>query len=221
MNTLPFSIKESLIFGWEAFLAHYTVFVPIVFLSMAISFANDYIAKHELGSIIIYSAFLLGTIAQIVLGMGLTKIALKITAGEAIAFDDVFSATHLFFKYVGANFLYMLTVFFGFFLLIFPGFFWLVSYWLFQYILIDRETGVFASLAEAKRLSQGVRWVLFKFIMAVVGLNIAGALIFMAGLFFTIPTTVAAAAYVYRALRKRLEPERILEQTNIVMQATK
>ena len=46
--------------------------------------------------------------------------------------------------------------------------------------------------------------------MAVVGvLNLAGALAFFVGLFFTIPITAVAAAHVYRILQKRLEPEPI------------
>ena len=207
----PFSIKDSLICGWEAFLAHYTVFVPVVFLSLAISFISNYIGKDGLSTITV-ATVVLGSIAQVIIGMGLTKIALKITRGEPVAFDDAFSTAHLFFSYLGANLLYGLIVAAGFLLLIIPGVLWMVTYWLFQYILIDKESGALVSLSEAKHISKGVRWPLFKFMMVVIALNIAGAITFMIGLFFTVPVTVVATAYVYRILQKRLEPEQIEEQ---------
>lgn len=211
MNNHPFSIKESLIFGWESFVAHYRVFVPVVFLSVAISFITNYIGKDGLSAIAI-ATMVLGGIAQIIIGMGLTKIALKITISEPIAFDDIFSTSHLFFSYLGASILYGFMVFAGFLLLIVPGLLWMAAYWLFQYVLIDKEIGAFASLLEAKRISKGVRGPLLKFIMVVILLNIAGAMAFMIGLFVTMPITVIASAYVYRILQKRLEPEQAAEQ---------
>jgi len=199
MNESSFSIKESLIYGWEAFLAHYSVFVPVVFLSVAISFASEFITKHEFG-ILGYLAIMLGVIAQIIMGMGITKIALKITAGESVVFDDVFSQTHLFFLYIGGNIVYGLIVCVGLLLFIVPGFIWMVSYWFFPYVLIDKELGVWVALSEAKRISKDVRWELFKFMMVMGALNIAGVLTFFVGLFITIPITAVATAHVYRQL---------------------
>ena len=48
--------------------------MPVVFLSVAISFASEFITKHEFG-ILGYLAIMLGVIAQIIMGMGITKIA--------------------------------------------------------------------------------------------------------------------------------------------------
>ena len=175
MNEKPFSIREALLFGWEAFLAHYSVFVPAVFLSIAISFASEFIMKREFVDVLGYTAITLGVIAQIIVGMGIAKIALKITAGEPVVFDDVFSPTHLFFRYVGGNILYGLIALGGLLLLIVPGLVWLVSYWFFQYVLIDKEPGVFTALSEAKRISKGARWELFKFMIVASVLNLAGA----------------------------------------------
>jgi len=208
MKEPPFSIKQSLIFGWEAFKAHHRLFVPIVFISIAISIVTEYIGNRDmLGLGLIAMAF--GFIAQIIVGMGLTKIALKITAGETVAFDDIFAPTHLFFTYIGAAVVYALIVLGGLLLLIVPGLIWLVSYWLFQYVLIDQERGAFAALGEAKRISTGVRRHLFLFMLAGGILNLAGILAFLLGLFITIPVTTVAGAHVYRQLQKRFEAERV------------
>ena len=200
---MPFSIKESLIFGWEAFFAHYKVFVPVVFISMAISLVSEYIVKDNF-SLLALSVCTVGAIAQIIIGMGLTKIALKISAGEPVIFDDVFSVTHLFFPFIGAGLLYVLIVLAGLLLFVIPGFIWLISYWLYQYVLIDREVGIWAALSEAKRLSQGARWHMCKFMFVVCILNVAGMLTFFIGLFLTIPITAVSTAYVYRKLLERV-----------------
>lgn len=200
-NNPLFSIKESLIFGWESFVVHYRIFVPVVFLSVAISFASEFIANHNIGTLM-YIALVVGTIAQIIVGMGVMKLALKVTAGEPITFDDAFSVTHKFFLYLASAFLYVLIVLGGLVLFIVPGLLWLVSYWLFPYVLIDTEVGVLAALSEAKRISKGARWQLFQFMCVTVVLNLAGALAFFVGLLATIPLTAIATAHVYRQLVK-------------------
>lgn len=199
MNEKLFSIREALVQGWEAFLAHYMVFIPAVSLSVVISFVSEFIATREFG-MLGYLAIALGIIAQIIVGMGIIKISLKITAGESVAFDDIFSQTHLFFSYVGGNILYGFIVFAGLLLLIIPGFLWLVSYWFFPYVLIDKESGIFAALSEAKRISKGIRLELFKFMIVMGALNLAGVLTFFVGLFITVPITAVATAHVYRSL---------------------
>jgi len=219
MKDPPFSIKESLIVGWEAFKVHYRLFAPIVFISIAISLAAEYIGNRDtLGLGLIVMA--VGFIAQIIVGMGLIKIALSITAGGTPVFDDIFSPTHLFFSYIGAAVLYALIVLGGFLLLIVPGLIWLVSYWLFQYALIDQERGAFAALAEAKRISRGVRWHLFLLILTTGMLNFAGVLVFFVGLFITIPVTTVATAHIYRQLQKRLEPEQAESKSREALEAT-
>lgn len=194
---------------------HHRVFLPIIFISIAISFVTEYINKESAFATITIVATMFGILADLIIALGLVKIGLKITAGEPIAFDDIFSATHLFFSYIGALILYMLIVIGGFLLLIVPGLLWLASYWLFPYVLVDKENGIFAALLEAKRISKGARWHICLFMLVSGILNIAGALIFLVGLFITIPLTSSATAYIYRILQKRAEPELIPEQAKI------
>jgi uncharacterized membrane protein len=217
VNTPPFSIHDSLTFGWEAFKAHYNVFIPVIFLTGVISVLSKYVGDRD-ASILMGVALILGAVAQIIVGMGLTKIALNITAGKPAAFDDIFSVTHLFFAYVGATILYGLIVLGGFLLLIIPGIMWLVSYWLFQYALVDKGLGVLDALSEAKRISKDVRWPLFKFMVVTGVLNIVGIAAFGIGLFVTIPITAVATAYVYRALQKRFVLEQTEEEKTVLMQ---
>lgn len=198
-KALPFSIQESLFVGWEALQTHYRIFIPLVLLSVFISLVSEYLGSRAV-NILYIAAFVLGVVAQIIIGMGLIKIALKITVGEIVALNDVFSVTHLFFLYIGASILYGLIILGGLLLLVVPGLVWLVTYWLFSYVLVDTECGVMTAFSEAKRISKGARWHIFLFIAITGILNIAGVLAFFIGLFITIPITAVATAHVYRKL---------------------
>lgn len=195
----PFSIQESLLIGWEALQTHYHVFIPLVLLSVAVSFVNEYLGNRSV-NVLYTAAIVLGVVAELIVGMGIIKVALKITAGETVMLNDVFSVTHLFFFYIGASILYGLIVLGGLLLLVVPGLIWLVTYWLFSYVLIDTECGVMTALSEVKRISKGARWHIFLFMAVTVILNIAGVLAFFIGLSITIPITVVATAHVYRKL---------------------
>ena len=68
-NATPtFSIKESLIFGWEAFLLHYRIFIPAMFLTLVISFLPEFIGKDYSNGITVI-ALVLGMIVQIIVGL--------------------------------------------------------------------------------------------------------------------------------------------------------
>jgi hypothetical protein len=211
MREAPFSIKESLIFGWHAFKAHHRVFIPVVGLMVAISLVSQFVGGHD-DTIVTGIALVLATVAQIIIGMGIVKLSLKAAMGLPIAFDDIFSVSHLFFSYIGAALLYGLIVLGGFLLLIVPGIIWLITYWLFQYALVDKELGALAALAEAKRISKSVKLPLFIFMVVTGALNLAGAVLLIVGLVITIPVTALATAHVYGILQKQnsaKEPEEV------------
>ena len=199
--------KKALQFGWERFKETYHIFVPALFIIIGLEFVMGYLEKSEIGEVLVVIALLLGSIAEIIISMGLMKISLLIVDGEGVIFDDIFSVTHLFFSFIGASLLYGLIIVGGIILLIVPGMIWAVTYWLFQYALIDREKGAMDALSTAKEASGGVRWQLAQFMVVLVAINIAGMLAFGVGLFVAIPVTTIASAYVYRALAVRAEQD--------------
>ena len=103
------SIEEALIAGWEAFLGHYRVFISIMAISLLLSLMNEYV-KSRVAYPVYTTTAVLGVIAEILIGMGTIKIALNIIDGKEVAFDDMFSVTHLFFSYLGATILYCLII---------------------------------------------------------------------------------------------------------------
>jgi uncharacterized membrane protein len=92
----------------------------------------------------------------------------------------------------------------GLILLIVPGIYLGLKYQFFSYLIVDKELGVLDSLKESSQITQGVKWQLFGFSLALIGINILGALAFGIGLLVTIPLTVVAHVFVYRKLSTRL-----------------
>ncbi|TSC78935.1 MAG: hypothetical protein G01um101429_611 [Parcubacteria group bacterium Gr01-1014_29] len=76
MQTPPFSIQEALIAGWEALQTHYRVFIPLVLLSVSISFVDEYLSNRGMHPLYI-AAITLGVVAQIIIGMGLINCELR------------------------------------------------------------------------------------------------------------------------------------------------
>jgi uncharacterized membrane protein len=196
--------KEALLYGWEKFKETYQIFVPALIVIIGLELVMGYLEKAEVSEFLVIGVLILGSIAEVIISMGLMKISLKIVDGEDVAFDDIFSVTHLFFSFLGASILYGLIVAGGMLLLIVPGLVWLVTYWLFQYAVVDRERGAIDSLRAAKEASEGVRWQLALFMGTLVIVNVAGFMALGIGLFITVPVTTIAGAYVYRALAVRV-----------------
>ena len=149
----------------------------------------------------------------IVILMGLVKIALRFCDNEKGKFSDLFSQYRLFFKYLFACILYILIVYGGVILLIIPEIIWAIKFWFFDYFIIDKGMGPIEALEESYAITTGIKWNLFVFFLALIGINILGALALVVGLFATIPTTIVAAAFVYRKLLAQIEEENV--QTSV------
>ena len=120
-------------------------------------------------------------------------------------FADLFSCFPLFFKFLFSYILYSLIVCGGYVLLIIPGIIWGIKFWFFDYFVIDKWLGPVEALKKSYGITTGVKWNLFVFFLAVIGINLLGALCLLIGLFVTIPTTMVATAFVYRKLLAQTE----------------
>ena len=88
----------------------------------------------------------------------------------------------------------------GLILLIIPGIYLAIKYQFFSFLIVDKNMGIMESFKKSEEMTQGVKMNLLLFSLALAGINILGALVFLVGLIVTIPTTVMATVYVYRKL---------------------
>ncbi len=202
MTIQKFSKREAISFGWNT-MNHNLGF----FIGFLIAWGLLYIIPAVIAEITGKENVFLGAILRladftltIIILMGLVKTALRFCDNEKGRFSDLFSQYGLFFRYLFARILYGLIVFGGTLLLIVPGFIWGIKFCFFEYFVIDKGLGPIEALKKSSAITKGHKWNLFVFFLMISGINLLGALCLFVGLFATIPTTIIAAAFVYRKL---------------------
>ncbi|MDX9703209.1 MAG: hypothetical protein RBU23_09215 [Candidatus Auribacterota bacterium] len=146
----------------------------------------------------VYSIFIF--LLQVYLMCGMLRIVLKIYGDEEVSFADLFSGLPYLKVYSVATFLYGLIVSVGLLLLIVPGVIWSIKYVFFHFLVLDKQMQAIDSLKKSSRITDGVKWKLFLFFILMYLFNIAGVCLLFVGLFFTIPMSFLALAYIYHEL---------------------
>lgn len=143
---------------------------------------------------------LLLTAVQIFLSLGFTKLMLLLVQDAYVTVADMFNNFRIFFSYFVASFIYGLAVSVGLLLLIAPGIWIAIRFQFFPYFIIENGDPSLVALQKSYNLSQNLLLELFVFGVAVVFLNIIGALLFGIGVILTYPLTTMATAIIYRSL---------------------
>lgn len=197
-----FSMGQAIEFGWNTTKNNLGFFIGLMIIAgliLIVPGTLSQITKHYARALsIIFS--IVSFILQIVIGMGLIKIALKFCDNKKAELSDLFSCSHLFFKYLFGSVLYGLVVSAGMILLIIPGFIWAIKFYFFSYFIVDKGLESVEALKRSSAITDGVKWDLLLFGLLLFGINLIGAIPFFLGWFVTIPTTMIAMAFVFRKL---------------------
>jgi len=204
-----FSIKESLSAGWQAFKANLSVFVAFGAAMLGVWFVEQVGISIANASGPAKPAFLAlvtvaARVAQIWLQLGLFRMALKLADGQTVSTDDFLRSSGDFFGFLLASVLYGLVVGAGMILLVVPGIIWAVRYGAYGFVVADEHVDPVAALKRSAALTEGLGWQLFVFGLALIGVNMLGAMALGVGLLATVPVTAVAAARVYRVLVARM-----------------
>jgi len=200
---VPFSSVEALGFGWAKTKANLRPLLAIgalgaflVLLERALTTSADDDGLGWLLSLAI-------RVLQVGVMLIYARVALRVHDGESLnlAAGDLLAD---FFPYLVTCILQGLIVAVGFVLLIVPGVIWGVKFAYMGFVVIDQRADPIEALRESARLTHGVKWRLLKFGLLCLAVNLVGAIALGIGLFVTIPTTVVAAAYVFRRLQGRV-----------------
>lgn len=202
------SIKETLAEGWQALKANLPVFVAVGLVGLGIWMAEQIglgiaNASGSLKPFLVTVTNLAARLAQLWLQLVLIRMALKVVDGQPVSVDELSRSAPDFLSFLLASVLYSLVVTGGMILLIVPGVIWAVRYGLYGFVVANEHVDPVEALKRARVLSDGVRWELFVFGLALIGVNILGAMALGVGLLATIPITAVAAARVYRQLAAR------------------
>ncbi len=203
----PFSIEESLSFGWRQTRAHSRLLFQILLTLFAINVAH-LIVMRVLGQSLV--GFLSGValvVAEVVIGIGLTYVCLKIAKGQGPTYGDVAPPLPLLWQFVAASFITGIIMFVGFLLLIIPGIYFMLRYSLVRFAALEEGMGIVGALHASAKATAGVKWRLLLFLLVIIAINLLGALCFLVGLLITVPVTTIAWAHVYQALHHRTRVE--------------
>ena len=203
-KTLPRS--ETIRFGWDIaklnlvfFIKLFIVFIVVTYAAQALKTEFDGRATLLAGIFLIVS-IVIGTIME----LGFLKIVLNFADSKPSTISTLFSITsaRTVINYFVADTVFGVLVIVGLFLLIVPGIYLALKFQYYQYLIVDKDMGIIDAFKKSSRLTEGVKWELFKFDLTLILIGIAGALALMVGLVLAIPTTMTADAKMFRKLQK-------------------
>jgi uncharacterized membrane protein len=200
--THHFSIGESLRFGWEKTKAHSRLLFQAVLTLFAVQIASAIVSRVLAHTFIGIAAQIVLFVLSVYLGVGLTVIVLRIARGEHTSYGDIMPDTALVWRFFLAGLLSGVLMFLGLVLLIVPGIYLALRYSMVRFAVIDGAS-VTDSLRKSAELTAGVKWHLLWFSLALIAINIVGAILLLVPLLVTVPVTMIAYAHVYQKLHGR------------------
>lgn len=200
--TTKFSKREAIKFGWQTmkqnfwFFAGLLIVVALIFIIPNV--VSDLLEEENLA--LSFAADIIGAVLGIIVTLGLIKISLNFCDNIKGEISVLFSQYRLFFIFLFGVILYNLAVLAGLILLVIPGAYLAIRLQFYRYFIVDKRSRITESLKKSWEITRGSFWNLFLFGLLMVLINMAGALVFLIGLFATVPTTLVAVAFVYRKL---------------------
>ena len=194
-----FSIQEAFTAGWNIFLAHWQLFLIIQIATSGVLLMASFFVERTLeGTALRLFADVLRLGLQLIIGLGLMFVYLRVFDGEHTEPLDIFDPLPLFWGYAGVMILYMLGVGLGLVLLVVPGVILAAGWSLAHYVVIETNSNPVDALKLSWKKTEGhkLNIVLFGLIACVA--NFLGMLLFGLGLLITLPVTGLAYAFVYR-----------------------
>jgi len=208
MSEERFNMGEAVKFGWETMKRNIGFFIALLVVAFLIENVPGAIAEYAgeefpiISFVLQFTGLILGFVVQI----GLPKISLKFCDNIKGKLDDLLSSFDILLPFIAASIIYMLIIIAGMLLLVIPGIIWGIQFSLYPYYIVDKKLGPIEALKASSRATIGAKWDLLLFWLLIALINIAGFLVFLVGLFATIPTSMVAYAYVYRRLAEKLDP---------------
>lgn len=200
MNTASFSIKEAIGFGWAMTKEKFWFLMAVLAVSAFFAIIPDVVDTFTNNRPILFLAQVASFVLGFVIDAGLVYILLRLHDGKEVKVSDVFSQYPITFRYFVASVIYALMILLGLLFLIIPGIYIALRYQFFNYSLIDKQGDIVSSFKRSAEITEGHKWHLFRFVLALIGVNLLGLLALGVGIFVTIPLSMLAVVYVYRKL---------------------
>lgn len=166
-------------------------------------FLNTYRYRLPFPKEVYYFLSFILWVLSMLMAAGFLKITLKLSRDQKAEISELFSTGDVLVSYILASICYGLAVFGGMILLIVPGIMFGIMLQMYGYLVVDQKMGPINSLKWSREITRGSRWQLFLFGLMLALFNLAGLLCLIIGLFFTLPASAIAIAYIYDRLEGR------------------
>jgi uncharacterized membrane protein len=198
-------IEKAVRFGWDTFkknvefilAVEIAALFAVAIVNWAAALTEKISAYHEVA--IAVADFVL----SMIISLGALKIALKYRDGKKVEFANMFDGFGILPAFMAAAVLSSLAVGLGLMFLIVPGIVIGVRFMFYGLVIVEEEVGPIESIQQSIRITSGVGFDLFLFMMLLAAINFLGVLALGLGLFVSIPVSYLATAYVYRDLKLR------------------
>lgn len=199
----PFSSTEALRFGWATTRANLKPLLILGLVGAFLGLLSQSLTSPGTNDGLRALMNLFVQVLQIALTMVWIRVALRLHDGQKLDWARPAELLGDFFTFLLTWVLYGLLVAVGLLLLIVPGVLWGLKFGFVGFLVVERKLDPIEAFRESSRLTRGVKGPLFVFALLFVGVNLLGVIALVVGLFVTVPTTVIAAAYVFRRLQAR------------------
>ncbi|WP_236581077.1 hypothetical protein [Rhodococcus sp. T7] len=205
-----FSVGDAIGYGWNKFKDNALIWIGILLIAAVIQVVLNLIFGGFSTSSDMSSAFsvwrIIGSIVTTIVGYlinaALVRGALHEVDGNKPAFGSFFQFTNVG-AIIIASVIIGIASIIGFFLLVIPGLIVVfLTWWTLQFVIDQNEDAITGIKSSFRTISQNVGPVLL-LALALVGINIVGAILCGVGLLVSIPITIIASTYAYRVLTGR------------------
>ena len=176
MATKLFTVKDSLLYGWKTFKKHWqfliAVFAIVVISGMIPNWLHDWARDNMPNITFIFS--IISWLIQMVTGIGVIVISLKIVDGKKPKLSEIYSHYPLLLNYFLGSLIYGVVTLLGFILLIIPGIIWGIKYQYTTYLIIDRGMSPMDAFRKSGKITQGHKTKLFWLGFAYIGITLLG-----------------------------------------------
>ena len=189
--------------SWEVFLKRPWLIIAAFAAAFVVSTISGFVAQGLIdngadpvsASIVnVFDFFVI----QVFVGMGLTAFALKADNDtENLRFADLWAPRH-YWKYLLTSLLVSAIGIAGILLFVIPGIIAAILLLFAPYLVIDRGLGPIDAIKTSFEKTKEHFWALLLLLVAIILLNIAGALLLGVGLIVTMPVSFLAVIHAYR-----------------------
>jgi hypothetical protein len=200
----PISIERALRSGWETARTNLRPLVGLAAVGGVLGLLQNALSAPTGRAGFLRGLLSLGiSVLQVMLSMVWIRTALRLRSGHTPDLTHWNEVLPRFWSYFLTTMLLGLIVGVGLLFLIVPGVIIGLMFAFAGFAVVDRDLDPMDAFRESQRLTEGVKGQLLVFVLALMGINLLGALALGIGLLITVPVSVLAATEVYERLRAR------------------